>query len=155
MVCDGGGSLGCLAEEVECASSSKWNRLKKPSRSSTYGFVFGGVVTALAGLVADHFGPVVGGIFLAFPGIYPAGVSLVEKHKTMREEKEGKTGVRSARGQASVETTGASEGALGLLGFAAVLWQGLPEHGSLPMLLCAGLAWLVISGAGWWVRERM
>ena len=34
-------------------------------------FVFGGLVTVLAGLVADHFGPVIGGLFLAFPGIFP------------------------------------------------------------------------------------
>jgi hypothetical protein len=45
-------------------------------------FVFGGAVTVLAGFVADHYGPALGGLFLAFPGIFPAGVSLVEKHKT-------------------------------------------------------------------------
>jgi hypothetical protein len=54
-------------------------------------FAFGGVVTVLAGFVADHYGPVLGGLFLAFPGIFPAGVSLVEKHKTLRERAEGKT----------------------------------------------------------------
>jgi len=49
-------------------------------------FVFGGMVTALAGLVADHYGPILGGLFLAFPGIFPAGVSLVEKHKNGSSE---------------------------------------------------------------------
>jgi hypothetical protein len=62
-------------------------------------FVFGGLVTVLAGFVAAHFGPVIGGLFLAFPGIFPAGVSLVEKHKTLRERAEGKLGTWSARGQ--------------------------------------------------------
>ena len=36
-------------------------------------FVFGGVVTVLAGFVADHYGPVLGALFLAFPGIFRPG----------------------------------------------------------------------------------
>jgi len=43
-------------------------------------FVFGGVVTMLAGLIADKFGPEIGGLFLAFPAIFPASASLIEKH---------------------------------------------------------------------------
>jgi hypothetical protein len=118
-------------------------------------FVFGGLVTVLAGFVADHFGPVMGGLFLAFPGIFPAGVSLVEKHKTLREKAEGKLGSWSARGQASVEATGASVGSLGLIGFAVVLWQGLPTHNFLPMVLMAGGTWIAVSWLFWWTRERM
>ena len=118
-------------------------------------FVFGGVVTVLAGFVADRYGPVLGGLFLAFPGIFPASVSLVETHKIMRENAEGKLGTRSARGQASVEATGASAGTLGLVGFAVVLWQGLPDHRFLLVLLTAGVAWIAVSGLFWWTRERM
>jgi hypothetical protein len=118
-------------------------------------FVFGGVVTVLAGFVADHYGPVLGGLFLAFPGIFPAGVSLVEKHKTLREKAEGKLGTTSARGQASVEAAGASAGTLGLMGFAVVLWQGLPTHDFLPMVLTAGGTWIVLSWLFWWAREMM
>jgi hypothetical protein len=118
-------------------------------------FVFGGVVTVLAGSVAGRYGPVLGGLFLAFPGIFPASVSLVEKHKNMRENAEGKLGIRSARGQASVEATGASAGTLGLVGFAVVLWQGLPNHNFLPVLLTAGAVWIAVSAVFWWTRERM
>ena len=118
-------------------------------------FAFGGLVTVLAGLVADHYGPVLGGLFLAFPGIFPAGVSLVEKHKTLRERAEGKLGVWSARGQASVEATGASVGTLGLMGFAVVLWQGLPTHNFLLMLFTATGTWIAVSSLCWWMRERM
>ena len=96
-----------------------------------------------------------GGLFLAFPGIFPAGVSLVEKHKTMRERAEGKLGVRSARGQASVEATGTSVGTLGLMGFAVVLWQGLPTHNFLLMLFTATGTWIAVSSLFWWTRERM
>ena len=118
-------------------------------------FVFGGVVTVFAGFVADHYGPVLGGLFLAFPGIFPAGVSLVEKHKTQREKAEGKLGIWSARGQASVEATGASVGTLGLMGFAVVLWQGLPTHNFLPILFTATATWVVVSLLFWWAREKM
>lgn len=118
-------------------------------------FAFGGAVTVLAGLVAERYGPVLGGLFLAFPGIYPAGVTLVEAHKTQREQKEGKAGIRSARAQASVVSAGASAGALGLIGFAVVLWRGLPNHGLLPVTLVAGAAWTVVSVIFWWARERM
>jgi hypothetical protein len=118
-------------------------------------FVFGGVVTVLAGFVADHYGPVLGGLFLAFPGILPAGVSLVEKHKTLREKAEGKLGTWSARGQASVEAAGASVGTLGPMRFAVVLWQGLPTHNFLFMVLTAAGTWIVVSWLFWWTRERM
>jgi hypothetical protein len=109
---------------------------------------------ALGALVADHYGPVLGGLFLAFPGIFPAGVSLVEKHKTLRET-EGKLGVWSAREQASVEATGTSVGTLGLMGFAVVLWQGLPTHNFLLMLFTATGTWIAVSSLFWWTRERM
>ena len=42
-------------------------------------FVFGGLVTALTGWIAKQYGPVVGGLFLAFPAIFPASVTLVHR----------------------------------------------------------------------------
>jgi hypothetical protein len=33
-------------------------------------FIFGGTVTLLAGVIADRFGPGIGGLFLAFPAIF-------------------------------------------------------------------------------------
>ena len=35
-------------------------------------FVFGGAITVITGLIARKFGPVIGGLFLAFPAIFPA-----------------------------------------------------------------------------------
>jgi hypothetical protein len=90
-------------------------------------------VTLLAGIVAEHYGPVM----------------------TLREKAEGKLGLWSARGQASVEATGASVGTLGLMGFAVVLWQGLPTHNFLPMILTATGTWIAVSSLFWWTRERM
>src|ERR1039457_5725039 len=48
-------------------------------------FVFGGIVTALAGLIATRYGPGVAGLFLAFPAMFPAGATLIEKQE--REKK--------------------------------------------------------------------
>jgi hypothetical protein len=44
-------------------------------------FVLGGAVTMLAGWIATEWGPVIGGLFLAFPAIFPASATLVEKHE--------------------------------------------------------------------------
>jgi hypothetical protein len=35
-------------------------------------FLLGGAMTVVAGLIAARFGPVIGGLFLAFPAIFPA-----------------------------------------------------------------------------------
>ena len=117
-------------------------------------FLFGGLVTVVATLIADKWGPVVGGMFLAFPGIFPAGVSLVEKHKTERESQEGKVGMILARGEASVEAAGASAGTWGLAGFALVVWKESAIHSLPVMLACAGSAWVALSWVAWMVRDR-
>ena len=118
-------------------------------------FLFGGLITMLAGWIADRYGPVIGGLFLAFPGIFPASISLVETHKLRKEQAEHKAGTRSASAEASVEAMGASAGAIGLMGFAAVLWHGLPTHALLPMLLTASAVWTALACIAWWLREHM
>ena len=42
-------------------------------------FAFGGIVTALAGIIAIRYGPGIGGLFLAFPAIFPGNCHLVGK----------------------------------------------------------------------------
>lgn len=41
-------------------------------------------VTALAGVIAKHYGPVIGGLFFAFPAIFPASATLIEKTRNRR-----------------------------------------------------------------------
>jgi hypothetical protein len=61
-------------------------------------FAFGGAITVIAGILAKHFGPVLGGLFLAFPAIFPASATLVAKHET--EKKQQKAGITtSSRGR--------------------------------------------------------
>src|SRR5262249_36061751 len=44
-------------------------------------FALVGAINVIAALLANKFGPVVGGRFLAFPAIFPASATLVEKHE--------------------------------------------------------------------------
>jgi hypothetical protein len=118
-------------------------------------FLFGGAVTVIAALIARRYGPVIGGLFLAFPGIFAPGLSMTETHAIERKARAGASGTLFARAEASVEATGASAGALGLSAFAIVLWKGLPTHSLTLILPLAGAAWLLVSVLLWWLRERI
>src|ERR1700733_4546888 len=78
-------------------------------------FVFGGICTVLAGLIAKRFGPVIGGLFLAFPAIFPAGASLIEDHEKKRKAEYGFDGTIRSRMAASEDAAGASLGCIGLM----------------------------------------
>lgn len=118
-------------------------------------FLFGCALTLIFSLTAKWAGPIVGGLFLAFPGIYPPGSSFVEKKEEERKEEAGLHGTARARALASAHAVGASAGAIGLLAFASILWLGLPHLGLALSLVAGTLAWLVVSGCAWWVREQM
>jgi hypothetical protein len=49
-------------------------------------------MTVVAGLIAARFGPVIGGLFLAFPAIFPESATLIEKHVRESKEKAGLPG---------------------------------------------------------------
>src|SRR5690242_20391082 len=97
-------------------------------RETTWGqyairFLLGGLVTAGAGLVAKEYGPVVGGLFLAFPAIFPASATLIEKHEKQKKKVEGMQGELRARWAVSVDAAGAAIGSIGLLAFGWLVWQ--------------------------------
>jgi hypothetical protein len=117
-------------------------------------FFFGGLCTVLAGLIAKRFGPGVGGLFLAFPAIFPASASLIEDHERKRKAKINADGRNRGRLAASLDSTGASLGCVGLLGFAFVLWRWLDEFNAVLMILAAALTWTVLSYALWAIRAR-
>ena len=66
-------------------------------------FVLGGGMTVTAGLIAARFGPVIGGLFLAFPAIFPASATLIEKHVRKRKEKAGLRGARRGKEAAALD----------------------------------------------------
>ena len=118
-------------------------------------FVFGGACTVAAGLIAKRFGPGAGGLFLAFPAIFPAGASLIESHEKRRKSKAGMNGTRRGRLAAGVDAAGASLGAIGLSVFALVVWSMLPTHGTALVIGMAALIWFAASMALWWSRRTI
>lgn len=116
-------------------------------------FVFGGAVCVLAGLVSKEYGPWIGGLFLAFPSIFPASARLVETHERRHKARAGFDGTNRGRTVAGLDAAGASIACFGLAGFAVVCWICLPRLSTATVFILASLAWLVLSIALWWLRK--
>jgi protein-S-isoprenylcysteine O-methyltransferase Ste14 len=84
----------------------------------------------IAALVSLKF-HLFGGMFLAFPAILPASLTLIERDAGKQE--------------ASIDAEGAIIGAIGLLAFALVVSFGIKTMGAIPALIAAATAWLVAS----------
>ena len=117
-------------------------------------FVFGGIVTAAAGLIAARWGPVVGGLFLAFPAIFPATATLAEKRETEKKQTQGMSGSQRGRDAAALEAVGSTLGSLGLLLFSAILWIFLPLKPPYAVLAGATTMWAITSIAAWGIRRK-
>jgi hypothetical protein len=98
-------------------------------------------------------GPVAGGLFLAFPVIFPASVSLIEAHETEKKPRAGIRCRRRGRKAAAVDAAGAVLGAWALVCFALVLRLVL-RHPSAWILLAATLTWIAVAVALWWMRWK-
>jgi hypothetical protein len=118
-------------------------------------FVFGGLITAGAGLVANKWGPVIGGLFLAFPAIFPASATLIEKHEKEKQEAQGPKGAERGKEAASADAAGSAMGGLGLLVFAVLVWKLMPNHKAWLVLTAATLSWLSVSVLIWYFRRRV
>jgi hypothetical protein len=116
-------------------------------------FVFGGLITAMAGVIAREFGPAIGGLFLAFPTIFPASATLIEKHEKQEKEKHRLDGAKRGRQAASIDAAGSAMGSIGLLFFALIVWQLAPDHNAPLTLTGATLAWLAVSVLIWRSRK--
>lgn len=98
-------------------------------------FAFGAAISLVAGLVTLTFGARFGGLFLAFPAILPATLTLVE-------EKEGTR-------RAGKNAGGAVLGAVGLIIFAAIAYLLLPTS-ALLALVAALLGWSATAVLLYW-----
>src|ERR1700761_2977641 len=123
-----------------------WHSLKE-TRPHEYAvrFVFGGLSTVAAALIAKRFGPGIGGLFLAFPAIFPASASLIESHEIKRKAKVGSDGRNRGRLAASLDSQGASLGCVGLIGFAFIVWRLVSSLNTSLTIAVAGMTWLVIA----------
>ena len=112
-------------------------------------FMFGGAMTVLAGIIAKEYGPTIGGLFLAFPAIFPASATLIEKHEKQRKQQAGGHGVLRGRKAAALDAAGAAMGSLGLLTFALLVWRLIEEIPTWGALSSATVAWLAVSILAW------
>lgn len=94
-------------------------------------FLFGCAISLVAGLISMRFGPRVGGLFLAFPAILPASLTLIEK--------------KHGSHQAMVDAIGAVLGGVALGVFALVASLLLRHFPAALGLAAATAAWLLFA----------
>lgn len=98
-------------------------------------FLFGGLVTAVVGVLASIWGPEVAGLFLAFPAVLIASLTLIADHED--------------RAAAGADALGAAAGSIGLAAFGAVIWILSTRSPAVWVLGMASIVWLVVSLAAW------
>jgi hypothetical protein len=118
-------------------------------------FLFGGLITTGAGIIAKKFGPGIGGLFLAFPAIFPASATLIEKHEKEKKESLGLNGAARGRSAASIDAAGSSMGGIGLVVFAMVVSHFMPTERPWIVLAGATVLWLGISVTVWQIRKAL
>jgi hypothetical protein len=117
-------------------------------------FALGGLATVTAGVVADSCGPVTGGLFLAFPAIFCASATLIEKHERERKEKKGLKGAERGRDAAALDAAGAGLGSAALAAFGAIMWL-LAQDTAAGSLAIATIAWFALAILLWRLRRQV
>lgn len=132
------------------AVHAKWSALKQ-SRRYEYllRFGLGGLTTVAAGLIADHWGPETGGLFLAFPAIFCASATLIEKHERERKSQHGIEGYRRGTDATALDASGAAAGSLGMAAFGATLWITVSQAGLISLLLASAI-WAFVAVTSWY-----
>jgi hypothetical protein len=133
--------------QIGALSKVKWNEV-------AVRFLFGGAITVATGLIAQRYGPTVGGLFLAFPAIFPASVTLLAKKQREKKAKHGMEGDLRGRHAAALEARGTVMGCVGLVCFALMLWKTLPRWNAAGGLLLATCVWLAFSTLLWALLRR-
>jgi hypothetical protein len=133
----------------------KWSALKQNRwYEHAIRFVLGGLTTVVAGWIAEEFGPTTGGLFLAFPAIFGASSTLIEKHERKRKEAKGLQGKGRGREAAALDAAGAAWGAIALGVFGLCVWLIAPAS-SIGSLCAATISWIVVAISGWELRRRL
>jgi hypothetical protein len=116
-------------------------------------FLLGGAIAVATGLIAQHFGPVIGGLFLAFPAIFPSGATLIEKHESEKKRRAGIPHTLRGRLAAALDARGAAMGSVALAAFGFVIWRYLPGYNGAGILTAAVAVWLALAVLLWRVRK--
>ncbi|MFY9731112.1 MAG: DUF3147 family protein [Candidatus Acidiferrales bacterium] len=117
-------------------------------------FLFGGAITAITGILANRYGPVSGGLFLAFPALFPASATLVETHEREKKRRAGIANTTRGREAAALDARGAAIGSIGLVGFALIAWKLLSISNGAIALFAALVVWAAISVLIWRLRRH-
>lgn len=118
-------------------------------------FLFGGLVTVFAGVIAKKFGPVIGGLFLAFPAIFPASATLIQKHEEEKKMARHLNGERRGREAVRLDAAGAAIGSLALILFGFTVWRLIPIHSHWLVIAFATAVWAVTAAGLWTIRKRI
>ena len=94
-------------------------------------FGFGAGIALIAGLLGMWLGPKFGGVFLGFPAILPASLTLIQK-------KDGKE-------QAAIDSEGAVLGAIAFVVYAVVVTLAITRWTVLPTVIVALLVWVAVA----------
>jgi hypothetical protein len=116
-------------------------------------FLLGGAMTVLAGLIAKHSGPVVGGLFLAFPAIFPASATLLDRDQREKKRKAGIPVTVRGRLAVALDARGAAMGSIALGAFALLVWRELPSHHAGGVLASAVGLWVAVAAGIWRLRR--
>ena len=95
-------------------------------------FAFGAAIALAAGVIGMRFGPLIGGLFLAFPAVLPASLTLLEKRNGLHE--------------ADVDARGAILGACGMVAFAFAAHFALRPLG-VAAIAVAWVVWILVAVA--------
>ncbi len=117
-------------------------------------FALGGLATAAAGLIAHIWGPGVGGLFLAFPAIFCASATLIERHERTRKEGKGLEGRKRGKNAAALDAAGAGLGSVALAAFATAIWL-LAENVGAASLALAAVIWFAVALLLWPLRRHL
>ena len=117
-------------------------------------FALGGLATAGAGVVASIWGPSAAGLFLAFPAIFCASVTLIEKHERARKEDKGLEGKERGKDAAALDAAGAGLGSVALGAFGAVVWVSADDAGAMSLALAA-TTWFAVALLLWLLRRQL
>lgn len=98
-------------------------------------FVFGGLATAAVGIISAGFGPSVAGLFLAFPAILVASLTLLGSH--------------DGHAVAGADALGAVAGAVGLIAFGVVMWKLSQLVPGAVTITLAAVVWFMVAVAIW------
>ena len=115
-------------------------------------FALGGLATVLAGGVAQIFGPKIGGLFLAFPAIFCASATLIEKHERRRKAEKKLRGEKRGKDAAALDAARAGLGSAGLAVFGLVISLFARESALLSLVL-ASAAWFIVAVSLWPLRS--